>query len=168
MEKDEYGEIREDAGLNFFNEDWPSETRAGDTETRHTFTPPEGGAMYSFAREVLIPHLETHLGWNCPVVNVITFIVVKAGTVDVEKTECWHRDINLSHVTGPDQHHVICLFPMFRPTSDDGCAGDFVDASHMHGPPRPLDGGPIGPIGHRGCVVGQCTDCASRRYLPYH
>ena len=41
--------------------------------------------MYSFAREVLIPHLETHLGWKCPVVNVTTFIVVKAGTVDVEK-----------------------------------------------------------------------------------
>ena len=54
-------------------------------DTRRTFTPPEGSAMYSFAREVLIPHLETHLGWNYPVVNVTTFIVVKAGTVDVEK-----------------------------------------------------------------------------------
>ena len=49
--------------------------------------------MYNFAREVLVPHLETHLGWNCPVVNVTTFIVVKAGTVDVEKKQCWpwHR-----------------------------------------------------------------------------
>ena len=75
--------------------------------------------MYSFAREVLIPHLETHLGWKCPVVNVTTFIVVKAGTVDVEKKQCLHRDINLSYVAGPDQHHVICLFPMFSPTPDD-------------------------------------------------
>ena len=41
--------------------------------------------MYSFAREVLIPHLETHLGWKCPVVNVTSLIVVKAGTVDVKK-----------------------------------------------------------------------------------
>ena len=41
--------------------------------------------MYSFAREVLIPHLETHLGWKCLVVNVTTFFVVKAGAVDVEK-----------------------------------------------------------------------------------
>ena len=41
--------------------------------------------MYSFAREVLIAYLETHLGWKCPVVNVTTFIVVKAGTVDVER-----------------------------------------------------------------------------------
>ena len=81
----EYGELRADAGLNIFNEDWHAETRAGDSDTRRTMTPPEGGAMYSFAREVLIPHLETHLGWKCPVVNVTTFIVVKAGTVHVEK-----------------------------------------------------------------------------------
>ena len=121
--QDEYGELRADAGLNIFNEDWPAETRAGDSDTRRTMTPPEGGAMYSFAREVLIPHLETHLGWKCPVVNVTTFIVVKAGTVDVEKKQCWHCDINLSYVAGPDQHHVICLFPMFSPTPDDGCVG---------------------------------------------
>ena len=83
--QDEYGELRAGAGVNIFNDDWPAETRAGDSDTRRTLTPPEGGAMYSFAREVLIPHLETHLGWKCPVVNVTTFIVVKAGTVDVEK-----------------------------------------------------------------------------------
>ena len=98
--QDEYGELRADAGLNIFDEDWPAETRAGDSDTRRTLTPPEGGAMYSFAREVLIPHLETHLGWKCPVVNVTTFIVVKAGTVDVEKKHYWHRDINLSYVAG--------------------------------------------------------------------
>ena len=122
--------LRGDAGVNIFNEDWPAETRAGDSDTRRTVTPPEGGAMHSFAREVLIPHLETHLGWKCPVVNVTTFIVVKAGTFDVDKKQCWHRDINLSYVTGPDQHHGICLFVMFRPTPDDGFAGDFVVASH--------------------------------------
>ena len=72
--QDEYGELRADAGLNIFNEDWPAETRAGDSDTRRTMTPLVGGAMYSFAREVLIPHLETR-----PVVNVTTFIVVKAG-----------------------------------------------------------------------------------------
>ena len=27
---------------------------------------------------------------------ITTFIVVKAGKVDVEKIQCWHRDINLS------------------------------------------------------------------------
>ena len=118
--QDEYGELGANAGLNIFNVDWPAETRAGESHTRRTMTPPEGGAMYSFAREVLIPHLETHLGWKCPVVNVTTFIVVKAGTVDVEKKQCWHRDINLSYVAGPDQHHVICLFLMFSPTPDDG------------------------------------------------
>ena len=112
---------------------------------RRTMTPPEGGAMYSFAREVLIPHLETHLGWKCPVVNVTTFIVVKAGTVDVEKKQCWHRDINLSYVAGPDQHHVICLFPMFSPTPDDGCAGDFVVASHT-GLPDPWVVAPMSPL----------------------
>ena len=142
--QDEYGELREDAGLNIFNEDWPAETRAGDSDTRRTMPPPEGGAMYSFAREVLIPHLETHLGWKCPVVNVTTFIVVKAGTVDVEKKQCWHRDINLSYVAGPDQHHVICLFPMFSPTPDDGCVGDFVVASHT-GLPRTLGWWPQWP-----------------------
>ena len=136
---------RGDAGLNIFNEDWPAETRAGDKDTRRTFTPPEGDAMYSFAREVLIPHLETHLGWKCPVVNVTTFIVVKAGTVDVEKKQCWHRDINLSYVAGPDQHHVICLFPMFCPTPDDGCAGDSVVASHT-GLPDPWVEAPMGPL----------------------
>ena len=36
-----------------------------------------------------------------------------------------------------------------------------------HGPPGPLGGGPISPIGHRGWVVGECTCCASRRYLPF-
>ena len=105
------GSLRGDAGVNIFNEDWPAETRAGDSATRRTVSPPEGGAMYSFAREVLIPHLETHLGWKCPVVNATTSFVVKAvnvnGIVDVEKKQCWHRDINLSYVTGPDQHHVI-------------------------------------------------------------
>ena len=143
--QDEYGELRADAGLNIFNEDWPAETRAGDSDTRRTMTPPEGGAMYSFAREVLIPHLETHLGWKCPVVNVTTFIVVKAGTVDVEKKQCWHRDINLSYVAGPDQHHVFCLFPMFSPTPDDGCAGDFVVASHT-GLPDPWVVAPMAPL----------------------
>ena len=83
--QDEYGELRGDAGVNIFNEDWPAETHAGDSDTRRTFTPPEGGAMYSLAREVLISHLETHLGWNSLVVNVTTFNVVKAGTKDVEK-----------------------------------------------------------------------------------
>ena len=127
MEKlqDEYGELRGDAGVNILNEDWPAETRAGDSDTLLMAIPPEGGAMYSFARAVLIPHLEPHLGWKRPVVNVTTCIVVKAGTVDVGKNKCGHRDINLSYVTGPDQHHVICLFPMFSPTPDDGCAGDW-------------------------------------------
>ena len=143
--QDEYGELRADAGLNIFNEDWPAETPGGDSDTRRTMTPPEGGAMYSFAREVLIPHLETHLGCKCPVVNVTTFIVVKAGTVDVEKKQCWHRDINLSYVAGPDQHHVICLFPMFSPTPDDGCAGDFVVASHT-GLPDPWVVAPMAPL----------------------
>ena len=143
--QDEYGELRADAGLNIFNEDWPAETRAGDSDTRRTMTPPEGGAMYSFAREVLIPHLETHLGWKCLVVNVTTFIVVKAGTVDVEKKQCWHRDINLSYVAGPDQHHVICLFPMFSPTPNDGCARDFVVASHT-GLPDPWVVAPMAPL----------------------
>ena len=115
--------------------------------------------MYNFAREVLIPHLETNLGWKCPVVNVTTFI----GTiVDVEKKQCWHRDISLSYVTGPDQHHPRCSgpHPMMVVLGILCCI--------THGPPRPLGGGPIGPIGHRGCVVGQCTYCASRRYLPFH
>ena len=76
MEKlhDEYGELRGDAGVNTFNEDWPAETRAGDSDTRRTVTPPEGGAMYKFAREVLITQLQTHLGWKCPVVNVTTLL----------------------------------------------------------------------------------------------
>ena len=43
--QDEYGELRADAGLNIFNEDWPAETRAGDSDTYRTMTPPEGGAM---------------------------------------------------------------------------------------------------------------------------
>ena len=77
--------------------------------------------------------------------NVTTFIVVKAGTVDVEKKQCWHRDINLSYVAGPDQHHVICLFPMFSPTPDDGCAGDFVVASHT-GLPDPWVVAPMAPL----------------------
>ena len=143
--QDEYGELREDTGVNISNEDWPAETRAGDSDTRRTLTPPEGGAMYSFAREVLIPHLETHLGWNYPVVNVTTFIVVKAGTVDVENKPCWHRDINLSSVTGPDHHHVICFFPMFCPTPDDGCAEDFVVASHT-GLPAPWVEASLAPL----------------------
>ena len=105
-------------------------TRAGDSGTRRTVTPPQGAAMYRFAREVFIPYLETLRGWKCPVVNLTTFGVVKATTVDVQKKQCWHRDIYLSHVTGPDQHHVICLFPVFSPTPDDGCGGDFVAPSH--------------------------------------
>ena len=133
MEKlqDEYWELTEDAGVNIFSEDWPAESRAGDSDTRRTVTPLEGAAIHSFAREVLVPQLETHFGWKCPVVNVTTFIVVKAGTVDVAKKQCWHRDINLNYGTGPEQSHVICLFPMFCPTPDDGCAGDFAVASHM-------------------------------------
>ena len=100
----EYGELRVDAGVNIFNEDSHAKTRAGDGAVRRTVTPPLGGALHSSAREVLIPVLETHLGWNCQVVNVTTFIVVKAGTVDVEKKQCSHREINLSY----RQHHVIC------------------------------------------------------------
>ena len=147
-------------GLNIFNEDWPAEsTRAGDSDTRRTMTPPEGGAMYSFAREVLIPHLKTHLGWKCPVVNGTTFIVVKAGTVDVEKKQCWHRDINLSYVVGPDQHHVICLFPMFSPTPDDGCAGDFVVASHT-GLPDPWVVAPMAPLDIGDVWLGNAWDAA--------
>ena len=119
--------------------DTNNQSRAGDSDSRRRVTPLAGGALHSFAREVFIPHLETHLGWNCPVVNVTTFIVVKAGIVDVEKIQCWHRDINLSYVTGPDQHHVICWFPMFHPTPSDGCAGDFVVASHT-GLPDPWYG----------------------------
>ena len=89
MEKlqDEYGEFRGDAGVHIFNEDWPAETRTGDGDTRRTVAPREGVAMYSFAREVLIPHLETHFGRKCPVLNVTTCIVVKAGTKDVGKTK---------------------------------------------------------------------------------
>ena len=70
--------------------------------------------------------------------------------MDVEKKKCLHRDINLSYVTGPDQHHVICWFPMLCPTPDDGCAGDFVVASHTGLPDRwvaplaPLDSGDVG------------------------
>ena len=41
--QDEYGELREDAGLNIFNEDWPAETRAGDSDTRRTMTAPDLG-----------------------------------------------------------------------------------------------------------------------------
>ena len=83
----EYGALRGDAGVNIFNEDGPPETGAGDIDkdTRRTVMPPAGGALKKIAREVCIPHLETHLGGNCPVVNVTTFIVVKAGTVDMEK-----------------------------------------------------------------------------------
>ena len=40
--------------------------------------------MYSFAMEILVPQLETHFGWKCPVVNVTTFLE-KAGTLDVAK-----------------------------------------------------------------------------------
>ena len=126
----EYGELRGDARVNIFNEDWPAETRAGYSDTRCIGRPPIGGALHCFAREVLMPHLETHLGWNYLFLNVTTFIVVTAGTPDVEKQQCWHRDINLSHVTGPDQHHVLSLFPMFQPTPNNGCAGDFIVASH--------------------------------------
>ena len=129
--ENEYGERKGDAGVITLNEDWPAETGARDSDTRRTVTPPEGGAMHNFARDVLIRHLETHLGWKCPVVNVTTSIVVKAGTLDVEKNQCWHRDINLSYVTGPDQHHVVCFFPMFSPAPDDGLAGYLVVASHM-------------------------------------
>ena len=68
--------------------------------------------MYSFAREVPIPHLETYLSWKCPVVHVTTFIVVKAGTVDVEKKQCWHRDINLSYML-PARTNTM-LFACFR------------------------------------------------------
>ena len=96
--------------------------------------------MHSFAREDLLPHLETHLRCKCLVVNVTIFIVVKAGTMHVERKHRYYRDINLSYVTSLNQHHVICLFPMFNPTPDDGCAGDFVVASNA--------GYPIGPIGH--------------------
>ena len=148
MEKlhDEYGELREEAAVNIFNEDWPAETRAQDNDTRRTVTPPDGGAMHNFARELLVPHLETHLGWKCPVVNVTTFILVKAGTVDVEKKQCCHRDIILSNVTGPYHHHnVICLSPMFSPTPDDGSAGDFVVASNM-GLPDPWVVAPLAPL----------------------
>ena len=74
-----YGKLRGDAAVNIFNGDWLAETRAGDTDTRRTVTPPASGALETFAREVLITHLETHLGWNLPVVNVTTFIVVRAG-----------------------------------------------------------------------------------------
>ena len=63
----------------------------------------------------------------------------------VEKKQCWHRDINLSYATGLDQHHVICLFPMFCPTPDDGCAGDFVVASHT-GLPDPWVVAPLAPL----------------------
>ena len=45
--------------MNIFNEDWPAETRARDSDNRRTLTAPQGGAMYNFAREVSIPHLET-------------------------------------------------------------------------------------------------------------
>ena len=38
--RDEYGELRGDAGVNIFIEDWPAETRAGDSDTRRTVTPP--------------------------------------------------------------------------------------------------------------------------------
>ena len=62
-----------------------------------------------------------------------------------KKKQCWHRDINLSYVTGPDQHHVICLFPMFCPTPDDGCAGDFVVTSHT-GLPDPWVEAPLAPL----------------------
>ena len=58
------GNLRGMRGVNMFNEDLPAETRAGDSDTRRTVTPMEGGAMYSFAREVLIPHLEHHLSWK--------------------------------------------------------------------------------------------------------
>ena len=51
----------------------------------------------------------------------------------------------LSYVAGPDQHHVICLFPMFSPTPDDGCAGDFVVASHT-GLPEPWVVAPMAPL----------------------
>ena len=77
--------------------------------------------------------------------NVTTFMVVKAGTADVEKKQCWHRDINLSHVTGPDHHHVICLFPMLSPTPDDGSVGDFVVASYM-GHPDPWVVAPLAAL----------------------
>ena len=109
--QDEYGELRADAGLNIFNEDWPAETRTGDSDTRRTMTPPEGGAMYSFAREVLIPHLETHLGWKCPVVNVTTFIVVKAGTVDVKKKQ--RGTVTLTSAMLPARTNTM-LFACFR------------------------------------------------------
>ena len=47
--------------------------------------------------------------------------------------------------TGPDQHHVICLFPMFHPTTNDGCAGDIVVASHT-GLPDPWVVAPLAPL----------------------
>ena len=62
-----------------------------------------------------------------------------------KKKQCWHRDINLSYVTGPDQHHVICLFPMFSPHPDDCCAGDFVVASQK-GLPDPWVVAPMAPL----------------------
>ena len=62
-----------------------------------------------------------------------------------KKKQCWHRDINLSFFTAPDQHHVICLFPMFSPTPDEGCAGDFVVASRT-GLPDPGVVAPLAPL----------------------
>ena len=86
-------------------------------------------------------------GWHS---RITTFIVVKAGTVDVQKKQWWHRDINLSYVTGPEQHHIMCLFPMFCPTLDDGCAGDVLVASHtclrdpwVEAPLAPIDIGDV-------------------------
>ena len=62
-----------------------------------------------------------------------------------KKKQCWHRDFNLSYVSGPDQQHVICWFPMFCPTPDDGCARDFVVASRT-GLPDPWLESPLAPL----------------------
>ena len=51
----EYGEFRGDAGVNIFNEDWPAETRAGDSDTRRTVTPPDGGACTVLQGRSLYP-----------------------------------------------------------------------------------------------------------------
>ena len=85
-----------------------------------------------------------------------------------KKKQCWHRDIILNYVTGPDQRHVICLFRMFSPTPDDGFAGDFVVASHtglvdpwVVAPLAPLDIGDVwlgnALVVHRGGI------CASNK-----
>ena len=62
-----------------------------------------------------------------------------------KKKQCWHPDPNLRYVTGPDLHHVIYLFPTFRPTPNAWCAGDFVVASHK-GLPDPWVVAKLAPL----------------------